>query len=158
MLRTVEAEKYVAVLDVRYGSRYGELNERFYRRIDLVFGFVGLFGGSAVVFGAVSANPTLAAWSGGVVAACAVFERLIRPIERAVEHRDFKKKFADLDARSSAMSCVELDTALRRLQMEAPTGISSLAIPAFNANLRSNGRDESVIPETAWQKAVALLA
>lgn len=153
-----EGAKYVAVLDVRYGARYGELNERLYRRLDLLFGFVGLFGGSAVVVGAVGSYPMLSALSGGIIAACAIVERLIRPVERAIEHRDFKKRFADLDARASAMSADDVEAELRRLQMEAPTGLSSLAIPAFNVNLRSNGREDAVVPESFWQRALAILA
>lgn len=154
----IERSKFEAILDVRYGVRFGGMNERCYRHLDLFFGFVGLFGGTAVVVGVAASSPTLSAMSGGVVAACAIIERLVRPVEKALEHCACKKRFADLDARSAKLSLEEIDSELRRLQMDPPVGLSSLAIPAFNANLRSNGLDESVVAETISQRLVSLSA
>lgn len=153
-----ERSKGEAILDVRYGARFGEMNERYYRHLDLFFGFVGLFGGTAVVVGVAATNPALSAISGGVVAACAVIERLVRPIEKALEHSAYKKRFADLDARSAKLSLEEIDAELRRLQMDAPVGPRSLAIPAFNANLRSNGLEADIVAETLPERLASLFA
>lgn len=152
------ADPSATILDVRFGARYGELNERFYRRLDVAFGFIGLFGGSAVVVGAFGSYPWLSGISGVLIAACAIIERLVRPVEKAIEHRDFKKRFADLDARAPSIAEAELQAALRRLQMEAPQGMASLAIPAFNANLRSNGRDDAVVRESKLETFMASLS
>ena len=153
-----ERSKYEAVLDVRYGFRFGEMNERFYRRLDLLFGFIGLFGGSAAVVGAIATYPILSLSSGAMVAAFAVIERLVRPVEKAIDHANYKKRFADLDARASKLSLDDLDSELRRLQADAPMGINSLAIPAFNANLRSNGRGDLSTQVSYWSRFIALLA
>lgn len=154
----LERSKYEVLMDVRYGARFGELNERFYRRLDVLFGFVGLFGGSGAVVGAVGSYTAVAAVSGALVAAFAIIERLVRPVEKAIEHSAFKKRFADLDARALKMQVDDIEAELRRLQADAPLGIDSLSMPAFNANLRSNGRDEEIVPESMWQRTIALLA
>lgn len=154
----IDRSKPEAILDVRYGARFGEMNERYYRHLDTFFGFVGLFGGTSVVVGIAASNPTLSAMSGAVVAACAIVERLVRPVEKALEHCTCKKRFADLDARSAMLSLEDIDSELRRLQMDAPIGISALAIPAFNANLKSNGLENAVVAETIWQRLVNCLA
>lgn len=153
-----ERSKYEILLDVRYGARFGELNERFYRRLDLLFGFIGLFGGSGAVVGAIGSYPVIAAICGALVAALAIVERLVRPVEKAIEHCAFKKRFADLDARALKMPVDDVEAELRRLQADAPLGIESLSMPAFNANLRSNGRDDAVVKESMWQRTISLLA
>lgn len=156
--KTYERSLYEATLDVRYGVRFNELNQRFYQRLDLSFGFVGLFGGSFAFVGVITEHPVIAATAAALVAACAVLERLIRPVERALDHAAFRRRYADLDARTSGLDLSELDAELRRLQGEGPSGISGLSVPAHNLNLMSNGRGDVLIPQSAWQRFVAFLA
>lgn len=149
---------YEAVLDVRYGLRFNELNERLYRRLDLLFGFVGLFGGTSAFVAVVGSAPVLAACASALVAASAVIERLVRPVEKAVAHAEFRRRFGDLDARSGALDLVAVDAELRRLQADGPLGFAALARPAFNANLRSNGRQDALTPESRLERFAAWFA
>jgi hypothetical protein len=153
-----DRSKYEALLDVRYGARYAELNGRFYRRLGLFYGFVGIFGGTSVVVSVQTTNAQVALWSGALIAACSILDQLIRPTEKAIDHETAKKRFADLDARSTSLSLEAIDAELRYLQAESPAGIESLSATAYNANLRSNGWTEEAIKRSLWQKLVALLA
>lgn len=135
---------YEAVLDVRYGMRYNDLCERFYNRVDFLIGVVTLAGGSGAVVSAVNKDPAWAVVSGIVLAVLAIFGRLLGATRKAEQHGQAKKAYAALDARSHALAVEQVDAELRPLQASSPSGIRLLALPAYNANLRSNGRPELV--------------
>lgn len=147
---------YEAILDVRYGQRFNEINEIFYRRLDLLFGFVGLAGGTAAFTGALTAAPVVAGVAGVAIAASAIIERLVRPVEQAVAFAEFRRRFAELDARAAGMTLADIDAELRRLQAAGPHGVTGLAACAYNRNLLSNGRPDAVMPLTGWERFLAL--
>jgi hypothetical protein len=153
-----ERSKYEAQLDVRYGQCWNRLNERLFGRIDLLFGAITLFGGSAIAVTVTADHKAAAAWVGGIVAVSAIVERLVGATEKRLEHREMKKRFADLDARSGALSQEEIDAELRLLQADGPCGIRGLDVPAYNANLRTNGRLEAKLPVSFWNWLCAVLA
>jgi hypothetical protein len=158
---TVRADNrtiYEATLDIRYGCRFNDMNARLYRSMDFMFGFIGLFGGSGALIAAIGGYKALGVIAGALIAAVAVIERLVRPIEKAVEHDDAKRRYADLSARASEITLQELDKELTALQANAPSGFSALEIPAYNANLLANGRPEYSVEASAWQKTIAFFA
>jgi hypothetical protein len=139
-----ERTLYEATLDCRFGRQFSLMNARLYQRIDFVFGFVSLFGGSTAFGGAIAQNPTLAGAAGVVLAVASILERLMAPALKAHEFKEHAKRFADLDARAHSMDVAHIDSELRRLQAEGPMGFEALALPAHNANLLSNGHADMV--------------
>lgn len=153
-----ERSKYEAQLDVRYGQCWNHLNERLFGRLDLLFGAITLFGGSAIAVTVTADHKMAVAVLGGVVAVSAIVERLVGATEKRLDHREMKKRFADLDARSGAMSLEDIDAELRRLQADGPTGVRGLDVPAYNANMRTNGRPEIQLRVGVWNWLTAALA
>jgi hypothetical protein len=156
--RLDERTKYEAELDVKYGWRYNEMNARFQRRLDFIFGFIGLFGGSGAFIAAIGEYKTLGIVAGAMVAAVAVIERLTHPVEYSIAHDTLKEKYAELLVRLPEMPLADIEKELKQLQAKSPCGLTTLAIPAYNANVLSNGRSDYVIKENAWQKFIALLS
>lgn len=134
-----------AVMDVRYGVRFNEMNERFYRRLDMTLTALSLIGGTAAVGSLLAPAPGLAALASIAVAGAAVCQAVLRPQASAVRHNEYRRRFADLDVRAPGLDLPALDAELRRLQGEAPAGLSGLALPAFARNLRSHGLDASAV-------------
>lgn len=157
-IRTDERTKYEAILDVRYGQCYNELNARFYRRLDLLFGFVGLFGGSGALIAAIAEYKTLGVITGAAVAAIAVIERLVGAIEKAVRHEDFKKKFASLNIEADHLEFAEIERRLRELQADGPSGLHTLGRPAYNLTVTANGRPDYTVALSRWERAFCFVA
>lgn len=149
---------YEAALDVRYGCVLNRLNERLYNRIDALFGGVGLIGGSAAFAGVISANATLAAVAGLVLAALSIIERLVGPSRKAEIHRQASVMFAELDARLGGLTLEQTDAELIRLRAMFPDGIEGLALLAYNKNLLSNGRTDALAQLPLWSRLLSAVA
>lgn len=145
---------YEAVLDVRYGMRFNVLCERAYRRVDMLLTAVTVIGGSAAAVAWVNRSPEWAAASGLVLAVLSVLQVVAAPGRAAVEHRMAALEYARLDARAQGLALEQLDAELRLLQAQSPSGVALLAVPAFNANVRSAGREECV-RALSWRERVA---
>lgn len=150
--------KYEAILDVRYGQCYNDLNARLYRRLDMFFGFVGLFGGSGALIAAIAEYKTLGVVTGAAVAAVAVIERLVGAVEKAIRHEEFKKEYAALNATADELELAEIDRQLRRLQGEGPTGLHSLGRPAYNLMVKANGRPDYAVQLTKSERIFCFFA
>src|SRR5260363_86219 len=137
---------YEAVLDVRYGWRFIELNERFYQRLDGLLGFICYFGGSATLIGVLAHHPVFTTIASLCVASAGVLNHLISASRKAYAHAIARAKYAALDARAPRLKLEELDAELKRLQGNSPNGIRALSMPAFNTNLLSNGRPDKYSP------------
>jgi len=148
---------YEAVLDARYGVRFNELNERYYNRLDLMLGLITLAGGSAAVVSWANQSPGLAAAAGVVLAFVSLFGQLLCAPRKAEQHAAGRRAYADLDARAPGLTLEQVDAELRALQAALPSGIALLAMPAYNANLRSNGRGEHVQPMNRWERLAAAI-
>src|SRR5260363_378905 len=149
---------YEAVLDVRYGWRFNELNERFYQRLDGLLGFICYFGGSATLIGVLAHHPVFTTIASLCVASAGVLNHLISASRKAYAHAIARAKYAALDARAPRLKLEELDAELKRLQGNSPNGIRALSMPAFNTNLLSNGRPDKIQSLTFWHKWVNLMA
>jgi len=122
--------------------RYNDLCERFYNRVDFFVGVFTVAGGSAAVVGLVNKDPDWAAYSAAVLAVVGIIGRQLGASRKAEQHLQAKKAYAALDAKSPALAVEQVDAELRPLQASAPSGIRLLALPAYNENLRTNGRPE----------------
>jgi hypothetical protein len=149
---------YQAQLDARYGRCFQELNERFYQHVDFIFGAITLLGGSAIVATVTADHKVLAAISTAVVAISAIVERLVGAVERRVQHREMKRRFAELDASASSLSLADFDAKLKSLQNDGPVNIGALALPAYNANLLAEGHSDHVLSLSKWQRLMEMLA
>ena len=159
--RIYERTIYEARLDIAYGQRFHELNERFFRHVDFAFGFVGLFGGAAVFSATIGQWPAIAVISSALVAAGAIIERLIRPVDAAAMHRQWREKFADLLMRvdsGEATQLAQIDSGLRLLQGRGPNGVYALAPTAYNLTVASSGRTDYQMPVSTWQRLIAFFA
>jgi len=149
-----ERTHYEALMDVRYGRTFSEMNERFFNRIDMLFGAVQLFMGSAAAASLFGASESSLKWAGALLAIVAVLERLIGPGRKAESFAHARAAWGDLDARGGALTLEHLDPEIRTLQSTLPSGIGLLAMPACNANLRSNGHEDRVLSLT-WMERLA---
>lgn len=149
--------KYEAVLDCRYGYWFNDLNERWYRRIDMAFTITSLaFAGSAVV-GVLTSVPWIGTGATVVVSVLAVAHAVLRPIEAAANHREAKRAYLTLDACAESLDLAAFDKRLREVQGGAPTGLRALAPVAYNACLRANGYGDQQMKEPGLSRALAML-
>ena len=153
-----ERTKSEAQLDIRYARCWNAMNESLFGRIDWIFGAVTLFGGSAIAFTVTADNKHAVIALGAIVAVSAILERMVGAKEKQLEHRAAKKRFAELDGRSGTMTLEEIDRELRPLQADGPAGVQGLAIPAFNANLQTNGYEDGHMNASLWSRFLMLLA
>lgn len=143
---------YEAVLDVRYGVRFNAMCETFYNRLDGMLTFVTAVGGTGAAASYLNSNAGLAAASGIVLAAAAVLGLVISPARKAEQHGHAKRSFGLLASRANHLTLSQIDAELRALQSSFPAGLSSLANPAYNANLRTAGRMEYAVPLTITER------
>lgn len=149
---------YEALMDIKYACVFNRLNESLYDRLDFVFGFVGLAGGSAVFASAIANKPELAALSGLVLALLSIVERLVGAARKSEQHKQAVHVFADLEARAHGLSLEQLDGELTKARAAAPKGVSGIAVLAFNANLITAGRSSFCLPVPVWSRFLSLIA
>lgn len=143
-----------AVSDIRFARHFGEMNQRFWSHVDTTLTLIGAVGGSAAFAGAVASNTDLATWSGFAIALASVLQLVFRPGQRAVEFRDAKRQFAELETVAWGLPILDLDARLIRLQESAPVGFALLAQPAFNAAMAADGHPQG--RPLKWYERLAL--
>lgn len=153
-IRTLEE----AVADVKYADRYGELNERLWRRLDTFLNLLCALGGSAAVGAVVSQGATLTATAGVVMAVAGAAQLVLRPLERAMAFRDARREILQLEAVAWTLPMNEIDARLRAIEAAAPVGFTGLEVPARNDCVRSMGHGTAVEPLNAVQRLMAALA
>jgi len=147
------------VLDVLYGVEFNDLNVRFYRRLDGLIATLNLVLGSAAAATLIAKLPGLAGWSGLAIAVLSAIQKTVNPADKALKCAEHRAKYGDLAGRAAEMSLAGVDKELRALQATGPDTIAALAIPAYNANLRSNGYEAHVIhPVPILSRVACLLA
>ncbi|AOY00117.1 hypothetical protein [Jeongeupia sp. USM3] len=149
---------YEAMLDIGYGYHFNDLCERLYRRVDFVFGAIGLIGGCAAATALLPTSGTAVAIAGITLAGNAIIERLIGASARAERHNEFKRRYWALRAEATGLTTTDLDRKLAQLQADGPNGLNGLASVAYNANVLAAGRDDATIPTSRWSRLLACLA
>lgn len=147
-----------AMTDVRYACHYGELNERFWRRLDTTLNLVGAAGGSSAIAGALASNAVLGLAAGVALSIASTLQLVLRPGERAIAFRDARRAFLELHAKGWGLTVTEIDAARMRLEAEAPVGLRWLSMPAWNENVRSIGHEQQVRPLRWYERLAQFVA
>lgn len=146
------------LFDVEYGYWFNLANERVYHRVDVVLNLVQLVGGSAAALAAMQGNPSAVVASGFALAVCAAMALLIAPAVKCEQHRAAKAQWKTLQGRAHLLSEDELRAASREIQGNGPSGITGLAVPAYNNTLRATNQESGVRPLGWSEAALAWLA
>lgn len=148
----------VAVTEVRYAIFFAGRNEAYWRHLDTILNLMNALAGSAA-FGALFAqSSTVGALAGICIAIGSCVSLVMKPIDKAIEFRDFRRKFAKLDAEAWEMELADLDMALKVLRQEGPMGFESLGAIAWNDAMLADGHEERVNRLTWFQKLMSFLA
>lgn len=142
------------MFDVQYGHWYNLKCERLYRHIDVLLNVIQLVGGSGAAFAVVSQSPALLAAVGVALSAAAAVSLLVQPGAKAERHARAKAGYTRLLASGLTMHPVQLAQHLADVRVDAPTGLSALQNPAFNAALRAAGYAEGFAHVTRVQRMV----
>jgi len=154
-----DERRYVLVLDARFGMTFNRLQQRFYAHMLTAISLLQIVAGSAAVTALVTRSVALSAAAGVVIAIVGAVGAIIDLGGRAARFDEHSRRYAELDARSLRLSTEELSERLSELQASGPAGeIDALSQPAYNANLRANGRDDAVVPVTALGRVLAAFA
>lgn len=147
-----------AIIDVMYGIIYNDMNARLYGRIDGFITLINLLGGSAIFVTMLNdKNSMISGMVGLFIALMALIQQIVKPAEKKIACNIHKEKYGQLASRAASLNLQEIDVELRILQTTGPDTISSLAIPAYNQNVISNGFPSYKLKETTWNKIVKLL-
>jgi hypothetical protein len=148
----------IAITEVRYAIHFAGRNEAYWRHLDTLLNMVNALAGSAA-FGAVFAqNTAIGAIAGICVAISSCTSLVMKPIDKAVEFRDFRRRFAKLDAEAWEMTLSELDKVLKVLRQEGPMGFESLGAVAWNDAMLADGHVERASELTWFQRIMSLMA
>ncbi len=150
--------KYEAILDLRYDMRLHFLHARLYRHLRAGAAILSLLAGSAAIVSVLQTLPGGLLVAGVVVAAASAADILFRWAEKAAHHDVLRRRLAEILSRESELSLEALDSELARYEVEADDEIESLRVPAYNDNLRSNGREDLVRPESLSARLFRLIA
>lgn len=127
------------IYEIEYGYWFNQINERAYRRLDLLLNAVQLLGGSAAAMAAFSDQPVFVIQSGFALAVCAVVSLLVQPGVKAEQHRACKAAFLKLKECAIELLDDELSQAVADLQAEGPDGIVTTPKTAYKATVKAMG-------------------
>jgi hypothetical protein len=128
---------FQALLEVRFGARYNELNEGLYRFVDRLLSAISLLAGAAAFLNLLVELDGLTEWAGLIIALSAIVQVLMAPAARMIEHRELARRFTQLAGRASRLELPELDAEITRLRAGAPGGFDALN-PLAQANVLEN--------------------
>ncbi|MBQ0946335.1 hypothetical protein KAK07_23550 [Ideonella sp. 4Y16] len=147
-----------AVSDVRYAVIYGELNERFWTRIDTALSLVSAIGGSAAVATFLAQSNLANAVAGAVLALAGVLGLVLRPGQKASQFREARIGYLNLLGRAWSMQVGEVDAERARLEAAAPIGLDGLGPVAWNRLVIQLGDEDRAQGLTTWQSVLAWIA
>jgi hypothetical protein len=154
----IERTKSEALLDLRYQIRLHFLHARLFRRFRAFSAILSLGAGSAALISALQGSPRALAALGIIVALVSAADVVLHWSERAATHSIWQRDLSDLLARSTPMTLEDLDSEMTRLIGPIDDEIESLRVPAFNDNVRSNGHEDWVRPESLLQRLISAIA
>ncbi|KWT83886.1 MULTISPECIES: hypothetical protein [unclassified Variovorax] len=145
-----------AVMDVRFGVCYGELNERFWSHFDTALTLLQITAGALALAGVFARGGWLTALAGIALAGISGLQIGLKPRERSIAFRDTRRNFHDLDIESASLDLPALDRRLESLRRDAPRGMSSFLRPAEDRVRREHGYPG--VELTTWQRFLCVLA
>lgn len=146
------------LFDIEFGYWFNQSNENLYHHVDVATNIVQLVGGSAAALAAMQGAPAAVVASGVALAVCAALQVLVQPGVKAEQHRVCKSQWRTLKARSLTLDDAALHGAVAELQGCGPSGLATLAVPAFNATMNAIGRETETRPMSWWQSMAAKLS
>jgi hypothetical protein len=152
-IRTDPRTHYEAVLDIGYAIQWNALNERLFRRLDAAIKIIMLFFSTTAVGGYLASSPRIAAFSALLLAFLTIFDVVISPGRKVCEFNEAQRRFTELEGKAPQLKLPDLEREIRTLRAQHTTpGISGLSTVAYNQNVRSNGRLDSQLASTAWER------
>jgi hypothetical protein len=147
-MQDYERTTYEALLDIRYNARLHLRSCRYYANLRWGAAIISLIGGSGALISAIQASH-LALFACGMLVAIASAADIVGGwAEKGARHQVWRKAHLRLAERAPALSVEEIDAALLRLESEVDDEVEGLRVPAYNDNVRSNGRDDYVMRES----------
>lgn len=153
-----ERTHHEITLDVRYAARYGLRMRRLFGTVKNVITFAELVGGSAAFGAWLAGSPALAGAMGLLLAAVVAVNHTVQPAENRAHCAELHRRYTELDRLAPTLDAAVLDDRLRALRENDAPELEALRVVAYNDNLRENGYETGLIPETRWQRFVAFFA
>lgn len=150
--------KAEAVLNIKYYCRLHQLHARLYNRLRGAAAVVSVVAGSAALVSALQSVPYLLSGLGVVVAAVSGIDFFFGWAEKAACHKQWRREYSSLLARSATMDLNGIDAELAKLSGETEEEVESLRAVAWNDVLRSNGHEDGMREEGFAQRLVRSLA
>jgi hypothetical protein len=147
-----------AVSELRYALRFGELNERLWRRLETTLNLFSALGGSAAVGAVAGQSDVLTLAAGLVMAITGALQLVLRPGERAAAFRTTRRDLLGLESKAWSLSVTDLDATMHRIEADAPDGFAALAQPAWNDCVRRLGQASLAQPLTFGERFLSRLA
>lgn len=155
---TTERTQAVAITEVRYAINYATRHEAFWRHVDTSINLLNALAGSAAFASVLAGDGAWGGVAGAVVALASCVALVMRPADKAVEFRDFRRQFAALDAVAYGLSLAEIDGQLKVLRQDAPRGFDSLDTVVWNDTVRADGHEARIRPLTRFERVMRMLA
>lgn len=151
-------DKDEAIRCVRYQIRLHFLHHRLYMRIRRFISFASLLLGSTALYGAFKESPAALGVAGIAVAVLGAADLVMDWANRAARHDAWRRRMANLLARSSELQLGEIDRELAELEGDVDDEIESLRKPANNDVLRANGLEVAVQKESVRERLYRFIA
>jgi|GEM_PF-4663502 len=149
---------YEAILDVRYNIRLHQLSCRYYARLRWIAAVASLVAGSGALVGALQRMPFTLTACGIVVAVASAADIVGGWAEKGAKHQMWRVAFSDLLVRAPKMALDEIEESLARLDGTVDDEVEGLRLPAYNDNLRSNGRLDFTKAEPLRSRLMRMIA
>lgn len=158
MDRTDERSHFEAIGDIRYASRYFQLQARLFGKIDGLFKLTSVVAGSSAFAGFLSGSPGLAGIAALVTAVITALDVVWAPGSKCLICSDLSKRYTELERRGRKLSLDDLDDEIWKLRETEAPAIEALRIPAYNQSVVERGLESKKLAITWWQNIVAFLA
>jgi hypothetical protein len=153
------SDKEVLLNEVRYAERLCERTARLYRNLQAFGTFATVIGGSAAMTVLATAIPKeISLFGSAVFVLFGAAMLAVGPANKAATNEADRKRYARLKADAVAMDADALRLALAKAREGDVQEVESLRAIAYNDMVCEVGQPQEVIPITAWQKALAVLA
>jgi hypothetical protein len=135
---------YELTLTVRMSTRYHSLCERWFLKLNKLVTFCNVFLGSGVVWTSFSSAPKATAGFGMVIALLSALDVTFGFAQKANQHRDLYRRYAQLDAAIAreSLTAEEILARTREIEADEPPIINAFRIFAYRQNLATEGQPE----------------
>jgi hypothetical protein len=150
---------YELTLTVCMSARYHSLCERWFLKLNKLVTFCNVFLGSGVVWTSFSSAPNVTAGFGMVIAFLSALDVTFGFAQKANQHRDLYRRYAQLDAAIARESLQpeEILARTRDIEADEPPIIETFRIAAYRQNLATHGQaDHEPTVRPSWIQRLML--